>query len=160
VIERVLPSPLGNAHRGRAIATWILAVVLAVRLLQATLVLLNPVGTAETADGIPLGSYPAQASATIVALFALTGLYRWTFLIVGVAVVWRYRAAVPAMLALLAAQGLAALAVLQAYPLPRVGNPPADAVNLALLAATLLGLLAALCPFGARRRAADPPAPT
>jgi hypothetical protein len=61
-----------------------------------------------------------------------------------VLVLARYRALVPFMFALLLLQHLSRTLILQVMPIDRTGTPPGFAVNLVLLALTVVGLVLSL----------------
>jgi hypothetical protein len=144
VFERLAPPTLDNSYRGARIAPWLLGLVVGLKATQSLAIIFNGRYTATGADGIPLDTYPAAATQTILALFALLSLWRLVVCIAGVVVLLRYRAGVPLMLALLLAQYLANQLLLQFTPLVHVGTPPGPIINLVLGALMLVGLVLSL----------------
>jgi len=108
------------------------------------MILVNGYSIAQSADGVPLETYPAAAAQTIVALFALSGVNRLVISLVCVVVLVRYRRAVPLMFLLLLVTYSAGQLVGRVNPIVRVGQPPAAIMNLTLLGLTILGLVLSL----------------
>jgi hypothetical protein len=144
VLDILLPRPIDNTFRGYKTALWLFGLVVGVRILQSLAVIFNGYSTAINADGLPLDSYPPAAAQTVVALFALSSLWRLTFCLVCALVLARYRSAVPLMFAVLMLNFLAAQLLFQFVPLPRTGTPPGPYVNLAQFALTVVGLVLSL----------------
>ena len=121
MFNTLLPRSVDNTYRGRKLALWLFAVVVAVRILQSVFVIFNTYSTVKGADGIPLDTFPPAAAQTIVGLFALSGLYRLILSLLCVLVLVRYRAAVPFMCVALLLNNLAAQLILSFVPLVRAG---------------------------------------
>ena len=151
ILSRLFPARIDNAHQGSKIALWILGLIVAVRTMQSVMILVNGSSVAQSADGIPLDTYPAAAGQTIVALFALSAVNRLVISLICVVVLVRYRRAVPLMFLLLLVTYAAGQLVGRVIPIVRVGQPPAVVVNLTLLGLTILGLALSLW----KRRKAD-----
>ena len=152
ILGRLLPARIDNTYQGSKIALWILGLVVAVRMMQSVMILVNGYSIARTADGIPLESYPAAAAQTIVALFALSAVNRLMISLVCVVVLVRYRSAVPLMFVLLILTYTAGQLVGRVITIVRVGQPPAAVVNLSLLTLTILGLILSLWKRRRRER--------
>ena len=144
ILSRLFPARIDNAYQGSRIALFILGLLIAVRTMQSVMILVNGASIAQSADGIPLESYPAAAAQTILALFALSGVNRLVISLICVVVLVRYRRAVPLMFLLLLVTYAAGQLVGRLIPIIRVGQPPAVVVNLTLLGLTILGLVLSL----------------
>ena len=144
VFSRLFPTRIDNTYHGSRIALWILGLMVAVRTMQSVMILVNGASIAQSADGIPLETYPAAAAQTIVALFALSAVNRLVISLICVVVLVRYRRAVPLMFLLLLVTYAAGQLVGRVIPIVRVGQPPAVVVNLTLLGLTILGLVLSL----------------
>jgi hypothetical protein len=140
----LLPESIDNTYRGRKLALWIFGLVVAVRALQSIMIFSNGYNTARTADGIPLERYPAAAAQTILALFALSSLWRLIVSLICVIVLVRYRRAIPFMFVVLALTFLGAQVLTRFIPIVRVGSPPGVIVNLILFGLTIVGLVLSL----------------
>ncbi|HEV2903565.1 MAG TPA: hypothetical protein VGW32_00880 [Pyrinomonadaceae bacterium] len=144
ILSRLFPARIDNGYQGSKIALWILGLMVAVRTMQSVMILVNGSSIAQSADGIPLDTYPAAAAQTIVALFALSAVNRLVISLICVVVLVRYRRAVPLMFLLLLVTYTAGQLVGRVFPIVRVGQPPAVVVNLTLLGLTILGLVLSL----------------
>jgi hypothetical protein len=141
---QLLPQPIDNTYRGSKLALWLFGLVVSLRILQSLMVIFNGYSTAINADGLPLDSYPPAAAQTVVALFALSSLWRLTFCSVCALVLARYRSAVPLMFVILTLNFLAAQLLSWFVPLARTGTPPGPYVNLAQFVLTAIGLVLSL----------------
>ena len=141
MLGRVFPKTADNAYRGHWLGIVILAVVAAIKGIQGAMSIVNTRDTAINADGIPLDSYASAPAATVVAMFALLGMYVLVVPLQSIAVLIRWRSLVPFMLlSLLAVQlgGRALRMVREGWP-DLANQPVGFWINLALLAVTLLG---------------------
>lgn len=144
VIDRLLPPHLDNAYGGPRPALWLLGFLAAIKAAMGVNSILNGDSVLTTADGVPLRSYPAEAAQTIVAVFALWALAQLLFALLAVLALVRYRSMTPIVFALFLLEHLARKLVLQFLPIVRSGAAPASAINLALLALMVCGLLLSL----------------
>ena len=144
ILSRLFPAQIDNAYEGSKIALWILGLLVAVRTMQSVMLLVNGPSIVQSADGVPLDTYPAAAAQTILALFALSAVSRLVISSICVVVLVRYRRAVPLMFLLLLVTYAAGQLVGRVIPIVRVGQPPAAIVNLTLLGLTILGLVLSL----------------
>jgi hypothetical protein len=150
IFSRLFPARIDNTYQGSKIALWILGLLIAVRTMQSVMIFVNGYSIAQSADGIPLDTYPAAAAQTIVALFTLSAVNRLIISLICVVVLVRYRRAVPLMFLLLLVTYAAGQLVGRVIPIVRVGQPPAVVMNLTLLGLTIIGLVLSL----SKRRAA------
>ena len=144
ILSHLFPAQIDNAYEGSRIALWILGLLVAVRTMQSVMLLVNGPSIVQSADGVPLDTYPAAAAQTILALFALSAVSRLVISSICVVVLVRYRRAVPLMFLLLLVTYAAGQLVGRVIPIVRVGQPPAAIVNLTLLGLTILGLVLSL----------------
>ena len=144
MFDKLFPRVFDNAYRGYKAALWLLGTVAALKLVQSGAIIFNGYSTVIGADGIPLDTYPAAASQTIVGLFGLISLWRLLFCLLSILVLVRYRSAVPLMLLLFALQFLGAELLSQFIPIVRIGTPPGIIVNLILFVLMLIGLALSL----------------
>lgn len=143
-IQSMLPRTIDNEYCGHRAALWVLGVLLVLKALMSINSIFNGFDVARNADGIPLDSYPAAASQTIVALFAIFGLGHLLFTVMGAVALARFRSLVPFFFALFLAEHLIRRVILRLIPIERTGNPPATIVNMALIAVMMIGLALSL----------------
>jgi hypothetical protein len=144
ILRRLFPARIDNSYEGSRIALWILGLLIAVRATQSVMVFVNGYSIAQSADGIPLETYPAAAAQTILALFTLSAVNRVVISLICVVVLVRYRRAVPLMFLLLLVTYFAGQLAGRVVPIVRVGQPPAIVMNLTLLGLTIIGLVLSL----------------
>lgn len=147
---KLFPRPIDNTYRGYKAALWLFGLVVAVRIVQSVLIIFNGYSVARDADGIPLDTFPPAAAQTVVALFALSALYRLILSLLCALVLVRYRRAIPLMFAVLLLNYLAAQLILRLLPLASTGTPPGPVVNLITLALVFVGLALSLRSRGVR----------
>ena len=146
MFEKLLPRGLDSAYRGHRLALWLFGLVVLVKSAQSLAIIFDGYSTARDADGIPLDAYPSAAAQAVVAVFAQGSLWRLTFCSLGIAVLVRYRSAVPLMFALLVGNYLTGELIFRFVPLVRVGAPPGPLVNLISFALMIVGLALSVWP--------------
>jgi glucan phosphoethanolaminetransferase (alkaline phosphatase superfamily) len=159
MFDRLLPQPIDNRYSGSKIALWLFGLIVFVQIIQSVLVIVNGYSTAQSADGIPLETYPAAAAQTILALFIISSLRRLLISLICAVVLFRYRSAVPLMFVVLGLNYLGGQVILQFVPIVRVGTPPGVIMTLIMFGLTVVGLALSLWsrggshPAGSRTRA-------
>lgn len=146
MIVPLLPATADNSYRGHKLALWILGVVVLMRTAISLGSIFNGYGAASGADGIPLDSYPAAASQTILSMYALSGVSRLVLAALAVLVLIRYRSFVPLMFLLLLLEHTGRRIASYYLPIPRVGEPAVSVINLVLLGLMVAGLALSLWP--------------
>jgi hypothetical protein len=149
MIDKLLPQPIDNKYSGSKIALWLLGLIVFVHTLQSILVLVNGYSIAQSADGIPLETYPAAAAQTILAIFMTASLRRLIISLMCALVLFRYRSAVPLMFVVLSLSYLGGQVIFQFVPIVRVGTPPGVVMNLIMFVFTIVGLALSLWRRGA-----------
>ena len=144
MFSKLLPQPIDNKYSGSKIALWLLGLIVFVHTLQSVMVLVNGYSIAQSADGIPLETYPAAAAQTILAIFMTASLRRMIISLICAVVLFRYRSAVPLMFVVLAVSYLGGQVIFQFVPLVRVGTPPGVIMNFILFGLTVIGLALSL----------------
>jgi hypothetical protein len=147
MLQRIFPTRLDNAYRGHWLAIWILVPVVILEFVIGANSIINTRSVAMGADGIPLDRFDAQAATTVISLFALLGLNRVLFALLGALVLIRYRAMIPFTYLLLLMLQLGTKALLVLHPAVRsIGHNTAmgTAVILALIAMLLAGFVLSL----------------
>jgi hypothetical protein len=116
----LLPLVIDNGYRGYRLGLWLLGLVLFLKMAQIISVFVDGPGMVADADGVPLATFSARASQTVIAAFTGMGISRLLICIVLALVLWRYRSAIPLMFGLLALHDVAREVVLRPV---RVGTP-------------------------------------
>jgi hypothetical protein len=144
MFDKLLPQPIDNTYSGSKIALWLFGLVVFVHILQSVVVIVNGHSIAQSADGIPLETYPAAAAQTILAIFMVSSLRRLIISLICAVVLFRYRSAVPLMFVVLGLSYLGGQVIFQFVPIVRVGTPPGVVVNLIMFGLTIVGLALSL----------------
>jgi hypothetical protein len=140
MLNQLLPRQADNNYQGHNLALWLFGALVLFKTIIGFNSIINGDVVASSADGIPLDTYPVGAAATIVSLFALSGLRQLTFCLIGLVVLVRYRTLVPLMFALLLLEHVGRQVILQFLPISRTDRPPGAMVTMVLLTLTVVGL--------------------
>ncbi|MFN0022297.1 MAG: hypothetical protein ACKVS5_00195 [Parvularculaceae bacterium] len=151
----LFPKTIDNAYHGQWLALLLFAPVLLFKgVIGFNVAGLNPAITTEriliSADGVPLGSYPAEAVAEIVYASASWGFVMVLLALVAVLALARYRALIPLVILLFTAeQGFRQARAM----MERMAEPASDAarslsfyINWGFTIALLLALALSLIP--------------
>ena len=144
MLGQLLPQRFDNTYRGHRVAVWLFALVVFVQTGQGLMSIFNGYYAASSPDAIPLETYSPAAARTVVSLFALLGLLRLIICLLCALALFRYRAMIPLMFALLVLEYLSRRLILHFLPIIRSGTPPGSVVNLALVAMMIVGLALSL----------------
>jgi hypothetical protein len=147
MLRRIFPNQFDNGYRGHWLAIWILVPVVLLEFIIGVNSIINTRSVAMGADGIPLDRFDAEAATTVISLFALLGLNRVLFALLGMMVLIRYRAMIPFTYLLLLILQVGTKALLMLHPAVRsIGHNTATgtAVILTLIAMLLAGFVLSL----------------
>jgi hypothetical protein len=144
---RLFPKQFDSRFEGRRAALWLLGLLVALKLLMSVNSILNTAKIAATADGFPLESYGADGARAVLMLFAIAALGQLALALLGLAALLRYRAMVPFVFLLLAAEHVGRRLIVRNYAIERSQEISAGTyINLTLLALLLIGLALSLWP--------------
>ena len=115
MLSRIFPTQVDNNYRGHRLAIWLLVPIILLRGLIGFNSIFFARTVATSADGVPLDSFTPAAAGTVLALFALLGLFSLLLALLGLVVLVRYRAMIPFLYLFLLIQELGNKAVLLAY---------------------------------------------
>jgi len=152
MLDLIFPKSIDNHYRGQRLALLLLWLIVGMNVAIDLGAIFTPDGGAETADGIPLSTYPAAAAAAVIGVAAYLGLAGLMLDLIYVLALVRYRAMVPLMYALLVVQYPAHKAIGLMKPIVRAGDPHGGWITLGLFVLTLIGF--ALSLTGKYRRGA------
>ena len=152
MLKRIFPNRFDNHYRGHKLALWVLVLIVLWKVGTGTGSMFNGRNVAQSADGIPLDTFPSGAAETVVAFFAVWGLSQLLFGLQAVLVLSRYRSMIPFMYVLLLLEHVARRLIFLVHPVPRVGTPLGTPLNIVLIALIVIGLV-----FSLRGGAYSPP---
>lgn len=159
MLQSLFPRQFDNNYRGHVLAIWLLIPLSLVKLLQGGSVAgLNPAKTSqsilETADGVPVGTFPAEAASHLVFLFSAWGLNVFLLSILALIALVRYRAMIPLVyfLFLIEQIGRKWLSVEHLdRPFLSADLTPANLINWGFLATMVVGLALSLARRDSRK---------
>jgi len=146
MFDQLLPRQFDNAYRGHKLALWLLGLVLLFKLAIGVGCIVNGRYAASGADGVPIDSFTAGGTQTVLALFAVWGLSQVILALFGTLALARYRSMVPLVFTIILLEHLGRKVILYFLPVPKTGTPPGFVVNLVLFAVEIVGLVLALWP--------------
>jgi hypothetical protein len=144
MFNRLFPERIDNTYRGYKLALWLFALLVLMKVGISLGCIFNGYSAASSADGIPLDTFTSAGAQAVVSLFALWGLSQLIIGVLCILALVRYRAMVPFMFALLLLEHLSRKLILHFLPIAKIGTPPGFAINLVLLAVTIVGLALSL----------------
>ncbi len=144
MFQKLLPPVLDSSYRGHRVALWLFAALLALKGTIGLGTIFNGRSAATSADGIPLDTFSPAGEQAFIALFAAWGLGQVALLIVGLVALVRYRSMVPFMFSLLLLEHLGRKLVFVILPIARTDSAPGYLINLAIIAAMVVGLALSL----------------
>jgi hypothetical protein len=140
MFSRLFPSQIDNTFRGHTAAIWVFVPLLALQSLISVNSIVIGRKVAEGADGIPFDIFTGAGVQVVVALFAMIGLAHLTICLLSWIVLFRYRAFIPLMFALMLFEQLGRKVIRHFIPIPVSGSPPGTTVTIILLALMVVGL--------------------
>ena len=147
MLDRLFPRQVDNSFEGQRPALWLLALLIALKLIVSLNSILNTASVAEGADGFPLASYGADGARAVLMLFAVGAVANLVMALFGLAVLVRWRAMVPFVYLLSLLEHAGRRLVVQGYAIERSqGMSGAAAINLAIFGLLLVGLGLSLWP--------------
>ncbi len=151
MLSRIFPKVIDNRFRGHVAALWIFVPIVLMRLAISIGSLVRADGSLESADGIPLSTYPPAAAKAVIGVGAYLDVADlWLGLVFVLALV-RYRAMIPLMYVLIVADWFAHKGVGMIKPIARAaGVSPANYIVPTLFALSFAGLVLSVTGKGYR----------
>ena len=141
----LLPARIDNTFKGNKASLWFFYILTATTLWRSHHHLFAADGGAQSIATIPLNSYSTEASATVIAIFALWGLSQLIIGFIYLAACLRYKALIPLLYAFGSIEyGLRAFYIGSYKPIETIGNPPGAIINLPLVIILITMLLLSL----------------
>jgi hypothetical protein len=121
VLRQFFPQRADNAYRGNRFAPWFFALVVLLKVYVSLNSIFNGHLMAGSGDRIPLDALTPAGAQTVVSLFALWGLAQLTICLLCLLVLFRYRAMIPLMFALLLLEHLGRKLIIHFLPFAKAG---------------------------------------
>ncbi|HEX5275210.1 MAG TPA: hypothetical protein VFW34_08035 [Candidatus Rubrimentiphilum sp.] len=142
-LPSLLPRVADNDYKGFKIALWLFGAVVLLKAIVGINSTWMGYSVASNADGIPLNTFPAEASREIVVLFAVMGVSQLAICLICAMVLIRYRALIPFMFAVLLLEFLGRTLVRYLLPVSTAAAP-GSWVTLALFVLIVAGFALSL----------------
>jgi hypothetical protein len=144
MLSRLFPKHIDNTYRGHWLGMWLFVPIVLLELVIGTNSIINTRSVAMGADGIPLNSFPDAAAREVIVEFAILGLWRLLFGLLGVVALFRYRAMIPFLYLLLLIQQIGGRAIVMTHPAGAGTTQAGSIVVLVLLGLVLAGFVLSL----------------
>ena len=145
MLNRIFPAQFDNTYRGHWLGLWLFIPIIVVKGIQSVDTVLLTRLVAVGPDAIPLDSFGAACTETVLSLFALMGMSLLILPLQGIVVLIRYRSMIPFMYLSLLVVLVGSRVIQFVHPLVRSNALPYGVImNLAILAATVLGFVLSL----------------
>lgn len=155
MLNRLFPRQIDNAYQGNVLAIWLLVPVVGLKTLMGFNVAgLNPWVSSrfvlQSADGIPVDSFPPQAASVTAFMFQSWGLALLVLALLGVIALLRYRAMLPLMYLALGVEQIGRKLISVISPIVQTeassGISLGAWINWGLSAALVIGFALSLAP--------------
>jgi len=144
VLQGLFPHQVNNDYRGHPLALWLFYPITLITLGRSLVHVFRADGGAQSIATIPLDSYPVEAAAAVVTIFALWGLSQLLIGLLYVLVLWRYRALLPLMYLSLIVEYLGRMAISNWKPIVTLETPPAVPGGYLIIVVSLVMLVLSL----------------
>ena len=144
MLDRILPRQIDNHYRGHKAGLWLFYPITFVNVGISLVAIFRRDGGAQSADAIPLDTFPPDAAEAVIGVVAFLGLSGLLMGLLSTLALFRYRAMIPLMYALLVVEYLGHKGIGLMKPIVRAGAHPGGFVSLALISLTVIGLVLSL----------------
>ncbi len=141
MFARILPTVVDNRFRGHIVALWIFGAFTLMNGVIDMAAIFSADGAAQSADGIPLSTFPPAAAGAVIGVVALLGLSSLVYDLICALALVRYRSLIPLLYLLNAVQYVAHKGILNFKPIVRDGVHHAGWITLSLFVLGLIGLV-------------------
>ncbi len=138
MLNHVFPQKADNDYQGKLIALWVFAAITIVTIARSLVHIIAPDGGAQSIATIPLETYTDAGARTVVLMFAYWGISQLLMGFVYLLVLIRYRAMIPLMYLLMAAEYGLRLLMGWLKPIETVETAPGAVGNYAFIPLALV----------------------
>lgn len=129
MLEVIFPREVDNKYTGHPLAKWALIPLALLTVARSLVHILAPDGGAGSIATIPLNTYPPDAVAAVIHIFALWGLSQLLIGLLYFIVLWRFRRLIPLMYLLMVLEYGARLLFGFFKPINLAGTAPGGIAN-------------------------------
>jgi hypothetical protein len=145
MLSRIFPKQFDNEYRGYWLAVWIFLLVILQRVAHGLQSIIIARQTLIGADGIPVDKYTNGGAETVIAIYAVLGIYLLALPLLGLIALIRYRSMIPLMYLLFIALQIGARVSNALHPIARPDGPSLGfTINLIIFVLMLIGFALSL----------------
>ncbi len=144
MLEKLLPKQLDNTYTGNPMAKYMLIIIAATSVVRSLIHMLYFDGGAQSIAGIPLNTYPHNASSAIVLLFGLWGESQMLFSLIYLIVLFRYQRLIPLMFLEIIIEYAGRIIIMTEKPTYVVGTAPGSIGDYIILPVAILMFILSL----------------
>jgi hypothetical protein len=148
MLNRIFPKALDNRYRGHWLGLWLFVPIVLLHTAIDLVGIFKSDGGAQSADGIPLDTFPPVAAEAVVGVVAFLGFAGLMMGLMYLVALFRYRAMIPLMYLLIVVDYLGHKGVGLMKPIVRVAGANGGYITLALFTASVIGLALAVSGKG------------
>jgi hypothetical protein len=124
MFERLFPKTIDNHFPGHKIALWLLYPITLMTIARSLIHMFRSDGGAQSIATIPLDSFTAAGSTSLIAIFAQWGLSQLLMGGLFALVLFRYRSMIPLMYLLILIEYAGRIGIGAMKPIVTIGTPP------------------------------------
>ena len=153
---KLLPDAVDNQFRGIKLSQYAFLLITAATIVRSLIHVFAADGGAQSIATIPLGTYPAEAAATVILMFSFWGLSQLLMGFVYLGVFLKYKSLIPMMYVLLIVEYAMRIVIGQMKPIVTAGTAPGSVGNWIMV--PLCAVLLALSLIQSKRDLSETPA--
>lgn len=146
LMTRIFPTVIDNNYSGHRAALWLYWPLTLLLIWRSQHHIFAPDGGAQTIATIPLDTWSADASLTVIGLFALWGLSQLLIALLQLVVVIRYKSLVPLMCLVLIIEQAGRIGVTSFKTIVTAGTAPASTGMLPLMILVIVMFVLSVIP--------------
>jgi hypothetical protein len=144
MFERLFPKTIDNHFSGHRFALWLFYPITLITIVRSLIHIFRSDGGAQSIATIPLDSFTAAGSATLIAIFALWGLSQLLMGGLYALVLFRYRAMIPLMYLLILIEYAGRMGIGLTKPIATIGTAPGGPGSIVMVGIAIVCLFLSL----------------
>jgi hypothetical protein len=144
MFERLFPKTINNHFPGHRFALWLFYPITLITIVRSLIHIFRADGGAQSIATIPLDSFTAAGSATLVAIFAQWGLSQLLMGGLYALVLFRYRAMIPLMYLLILIEYAGRMGIGATKPIVTIGTAPGGPGSIVMVGIVIICLFLSL----------------
>ena len=128
MFEKIFPKTVDNQYRGMPVAKWLLIFYVVKSFVAGSIHMFAADGGAQSIASITLDQFSQGGADTVVTIFGLWGMEQVVIGLIGVVMLWRYKALIPMMALVYAIEYIGRFAAPLYTPGPVTAHTPPGAM--------------------------------